>query len=146
MPPLCRPDRPSPPTDSTNRPQSPPGKHRPFLPFSLNQTKRYGILGTIMNDSSSTADIDIEHIAELAHFKLSPDELESLKKDLDSTIRYVQKLFELDVSNVEPTKFGQPVSNVLREDVVEPSLDHDTIIANAPDASDREFRMPKIVE
>lgn len=99
-----------------------------------------------MNDSSSTSDIDIEHIAELAHFKLSPDELESLKKDLDSTIRYVQKLFELDVSNVEPTKFGQPVSNVLREDVVEPSLDHDTIIANAPDASDREFRMPKIVE
>ncbi|MGN0844495.1 MAG: Asp-tRNA(Asn)/Glu-tRNA(Gln) amidotransferase subunit GatC [Kiritimatiellia bacterium] len=99
-----------------------------------------------MNDSSSSADIDIAHIAELAHFKLTPDELENLKKDLDSTIQYVQKLFELDVSNVEPTKFGQPVSNVLREDVVEPSLDHDTVIANAPDASDREFRMPKIVE
>lgn len=138
MPPPCRPDRPSPPTAFTNKP-------RPF-PFSLNQTKRYGILGNIMNDSSSTADIDIAHIAELAHFKLSPDELENLKKDLNSTIQYVQKLFELDVSNVEPTKFGQPVSNVLREDVVEPSLDHDTIIANAPDASDREFRMPKIVE
>ena len=55
-------------------------------------------------------------------------------------------LFELDLTGIEPTQYGQPVANVLREDEVEPSLDRETVLRNAPDASETEFRMPRIVE
>ncbi len=99
-----------------------------------------------MNANASASDIDVARICELAHFCLSEEERDRFQKELEPIVAYVRKLTELDLDGVEPTKFGQPVSNVLREDIVEPSLAHDTVLANAPDADENEFRMPKIVE
>jgi len=96
-----------------------------------------------MNPAS---DFDVAHICALAHFDLSAEEQARFQKELGPIVAYVNKLSELDLSGIEPTQYGQPVTSVLREDAVEPSLPRETVLANAPDASETEFRMPKIVE
>ena len=90
--------------------------------------------------------LDVAHICALAHFDLPPEEQAKFQKELAPIVAYVNKLSELDLAGIEPTQYGQPVANVLREDVVEPSLDRETVLRNAPDASETEFRMPRIVE
>ena len=95
-----------------------------------------------MSDST----LDVAHVCALAHFDLSPEEMERFQRELGPIVAYVNKLSELDLTGIEPTQYGQPVANVLREDVVEPSLDRETVLRNAPDASETEFRMPRIVE
>ena len=98
-----------------------------------------------MNAPASSS-IDVAHLCRLARFALDADEMARFQKELDPIVAYVDKLARLDVSGIEPTPYGQPVAAVLREDEVEPSLDRETVLANAPDASETEFRMPKIVE
>ena len=90
--------------------------------------------------------LDVAHVCALAHFDLSADEMEKFRQELGPIVAYVDKLAELDLTGIEPTQYGQPVANVLREDEVEPSLDRETVLRNAPDASETEFRMPRIVE
>ena len=90
--------------------------------------------------------IDVAHVCALAHFDFAPDEMEKFQRELEPIAAYVRKLFEVDVDGVEPTQYGQPVYDVFREDVPEPTLPRDAVLANAPDSSDDEFRMPKLVE
>ena len=90
--------------------------------------------------------LDVAHVCALAHFDLSAEEMARFQQELGPIVAYVDKLSELDVSGIEPTQYGQPVANVLREDEVEPTLDRETVLRNAPDASETEFRMPRIVE
>lgn len=100
-----------------------------------------------MNDNATEpASIDVDHLCRLAHFDFSAEEKEKFRADLSSIVGYVRKISALDLEGVEPTQYGQPVVNALRDDVPEPSLDRETVLAGAPDASETEYRMPRIVE
>lgn len=104
-----------------------------------------------MNDTQGTAQdagagLDVAHVCRLAHFDFTEGEMERFQRELAPIAQYVRKLFEVDVEGVEPTQYGQPVFNVFREDVPEPSLGREAALANAPDASETLFRMPRIVE
>ncbi|MBQ7667100.1 MAG: Asp-tRNA(Asn)/Glu-tRNA(Gln) amidotransferase subunit GatC [Kiritimatiellae bacterium] len=100
-----------------------------------------------MNTASSQPDtIDIDHLCRLAHFDFTAEEKEKFRSNLSSIVGYVRKLADLDLDGIEPTQYGQPVVNAMRDDEVEASLPRDTVLANAPDASQTEFRMPRIVE
>ena len=59
---------------------------------------------------------------------------------------YIDKLNELDTSNVEPMSHVFPVQNVFREDVVENGDGGEDTLANAPERRDRAFVVPKTVE
>jgi aspartyl-tRNA(Asn)/glutamyl-tRNA(Gln) amidotransferase subunit C len=59
---------------------------------------------------------------------------------------YAQNLDALDVKGVEPTAHVLPLKNVLRPDVLEPSLPREQVLANAPDPAKGCFRVPKILE
>ena len=56
---------------------------------------------------------------------------------------YIDTLNELDTSGVEPMSHVFPVNNVFREDVVTNEDDRDEILANAPEAKDGAFVVPK---
>ena len=99
-----------------------------------------------MNAPASAAGLDVGHICELAHFALSDEEKARFQRELGPIVAYVDKLSELDLDGIEPTQYGQPVSSPMRADETEPSLPREAVLANAPDASETEFRMPKIVE
>ena len=89
---------------------------------------------------------DIDYIARLAHIALSDDEKSAFGKQLGDVLAYMEKLKTLDVSGVEPTMHGHGRVNAFREDVVTPSIDREAALANAPERTDNEFHLPKIVE
>ncbi|HEY1172151.1 MAG TPA: Asp-tRNA(Asn)/Glu-tRNA(Gln) amidotransferase subunit GatC [Verrucomicrobiae bacterium] len=93
-----------------------------------------------------SADFDIHYVANLARIALTPEEEAKLGSQLGGVLQYIEKLGELDVSNVEPTAHSFPLVNVVRPDEVRPSLPHDDAMKNAPSKGGGLFLVPKIVE
>jgi aspartyl-tRNA(Asn)/glutamyl-tRNA(Gln) amidotransferase subunit C len=105
---------------------------------------------------------DVAHVANLANLELSTDERSDMVRDLNSILDYIERLNELDTSNVEPMeqvsdRYGVDESRqgserfayANREDVVEglrKSLPQNVALENAPDADGTFFRVPKVIE
>ena len=70
----------------------------------------------------AAAEIDIKYVAHLARISLTPDEEKKLAAQLGGILGYIEKLKELDVSQVEPTAHAVPMVNVTRPDEIRPSL------------------------
>jgi aspartyl-tRNA(Asn)/glutamyl-tRNA(Gln) amidotransferase subunit C len=87
----------------------------------------------------------VVYVARLARLELSDDEIPLFTQQLASVLAYAAELSELDVDELEPMSHPLPLHNVLREDEVGPSLDRDEVLAQAPAAEDRRFRVPKIL-
>ena len=64
---------------------------------------------------------------------------------MNSILDYAAMLERLDTSDVVPTAHAVPLHNVLREDQVKPSINHEKALRNAPDGDEGFFRVPKIV-
>jgi aspartyl-tRNA(Asn)/glutamyl-tRNA(Gln) amidotransferase subunit C len=89
---------------------------------------------------------DVEHVAELARLELTAAEKEQFIAQLNSILTYIEKLAELNTTDVEPTSHVIPMSNVFRDDQVRPSLDRDLVLQNAPQESHFFFKVPRIIE
>lgn len=105
---------------------------------------------------------DVAYVAELANLDLTEDERRGMLRDLNSILDYVDRLNQLDTSDVPPMaqvsdRYGVDESKqgserfayALREDVLEglrKSLPHDEALVNAPDADEQFFRVPKVIE
>ena len=90
--------------------------------------------------------ISIEHIAHLARLSLSEKEKELFGGQLDGILSYMEKLNELDTKDVEPTSHVIAINNITRDDVPTPSLAREEALLNAPDKTDKFYRVPKIIE
>jgi aspartyl-tRNA(Asn)/glutamyl-tRNA(Gln) amidotransferase subunit C len=107
-------------------------------------------------------DKDVAYVADLANLELTAEERAGMLRDLNSILEYVDRLNELDTSDVLPMaqvsdRYGVDVAKqgsarfeyASREDVLEglrKSLPHEEALANAPDADDDFFRVPKVIE
>jgi len=95
---------------------------------------------------------DVAYVADLAHLDLTAEERVRFLRDLNSILDYVDRLNELDTSEVQPMAQVTPSSDdaaTLREDILEglrKSLPHDVALANAPDSDGTFFRVPKVIE
>ena len=89
------------------------------------------------------SDETIEYVGILAKLELSEEENEQAKKDMANMLDYIDTLNELDTSGVEPMSHVFPVNNVFREDVVTNGDDREEILANAPEAKEGAFVVPK---
>jgi aspartyl-tRNA(Asn)/glutamyl-tRNA(Gln) amidotransferase subunit C len=89
---------------------------------------------------------EVEHIAELARLGLSRVEKEMFRDQLSAILDYAEMLNRLDTRGVPPTTSALPLSNVMRPDVVTPSLPTGDTLANAPDADASQFRVHAILE
>jgi len=89
---------------------------------------------------------EVEAVGLLARIELSEDEKELFGQQLSSILNYIEKLKELDTSQVEPTTHVLLLHNVFREDKVLPSLSPEQALANAPESMDGFYRVPKIIE
>jgi len=90
--------------------------------------------------------ISIEHLAQLARLSLSDNEKTLFADQIDSILSYMDKLNELDTATVEPTSHVISLSNVVREDLLKDSLERESALSNAPDRTDKFYRVPKIIE
>ena len=88
----------------------------------------------------------VRRVAQLSRLELSDDEVSQFSTQLSAIVEYIEKLNELDTDGVEPLAHCLPVHNVLREDVLRPSLSNDAALANAPEREDEYFKVPKILD
>jgi aspartyl-tRNA(Asn)/glutamyl-tRNA(Gln) amidotransferase subunit C len=89
---------------------------------------------------------EVEHIGELARLGLSNVEKETFRDQLSAILEYADMLSQLDTSGVPPTASALPLSNVMREDEVTPSLPTEESLANAPDSEAGQFRVRAVLE
>ncbi|PYI88806.1 MAG: Asp-tRNA(Asn)/Glu-tRNA(Gln) amidotransferase subunit GatB [Verrucomicrobia bacterium] len=87
-----------------------------------------------------------KYIAHLARLALTAEEEKKLGAQLGHILDYIEKLKELDVSQVEPTAHAVPLVNVIRPDETRPGLSQEEALRNAPVAANGLFLVPKIVE
>ena len=78
---------------------------------------------------------DVEHVAHLARLGLSEGELGLLEGQLNHILEQYSKLAELDTEAIPPTAQTIELENILRDDVVLPSLPVDEVVGNAPRAA-----------
>jgi aspartyl-tRNA(Asn)/glutamyl-tRNA(Gln) amidotransferase subunit C len=88
------------------------------------------------------SDDQVRHVARLARLALTDDELERFREQLSAILEAVGTVAELDLADVEPTAHPLDLVNVLADDVPEPSLQLDDVLANAPDPEDGAFGVP----
>jgi aspartyl-tRNA(Asn)/glutamyl-tRNA(Gln) amidotransferase subunit C len=89
---------------------------------------------------------EVEHVARLARLALDGDEKERMRSQLEAILGYVEQLRRVNTDGVEPTAHVLPLVNVLRDDEVRPSYPVEAMLANAPDAQEGQFRVPRILE
>jgi aspartyl-tRNA(Asn)/glutamyl-tRNA(Gln) amidotransferase subunit C len=89
---------------------------------------------------------DVARVALLARLRLLPEELDQLTAELQNILQYMDKLRELDTSEIEPFTHALDTSNAFREDVVTNTPNPDAILANAPAKAKTFFKVPKIIE
>jgi len=77
---------------------------------------------------------------------VSDDEKILFANQIDNILNYMDKLNELDTRDIEPTSHVVSLSNVVREDLPKASLERKDALMNAPDKTDKFYRVPKIIE
>jgi aspartyl-tRNA(Asn)/glutamyl-tRNA(Gln) amidotransferase subunit C len=88
---------------------------------------------------------DVAHIAHLARLTLTEEELDLFPGQLGSVLEHAKDMSALDLSSLAPTAHPFGLINVVRDDVVTPSLNRDEVLAQAPDAQDGRFAVPRIL-
>ena len=105
---------------------------------------------------------DVLHVAELANLELTPEERARMLKDLNSILDYVDRLNQLDTSQVPPMaqvseRYGvdqaktgsERFAYALRDDLLQglrPSLERQEALKNAPAGDGAFFKVPKVIE
>ncbi|HEY8060058.1 MAG TPA: Asp-tRNA(Asn)/Glu-tRNA(Gln) amidotransferase subunit GatC [Acidimicrobiales bacterium] len=88
---------------------------------------------------------DVAHVARLARLHLTDDELATFTGQLDAVLGHAADVEALDLDDVPPTSHPYPLSNVLRDDLVTPSLDRAEVLAQAPAVEDDQFKVPPVL-
>lgn len=96
--------------------------------------------------SNIISDETIEYVGILAKLELSEEEKEQAKSDMGRMLDYIDKLGELDTTDVEPMSHVFSVQNVFREDVVTNGDERERLLSNAPEEKDGMFVVPKTFE
>ncbi|AZI59554.1 Asp-tRNA(Asn)/Glu-tRNA(Gln) amidotransferase subunit GatC [Nakamurella antarctica] len=89
---------------------------------------------------------DVAHLAHLTRLALTDDELDTYVGQLSVILDSVATVSAVVAgANIVPTTHAVPVTNVYREDVIVPGLEHNAAMAAAPAVEDGRFRVPQIL-
>ncbi len=88
----------------------------------------------------------VRAVAKLSRLDLTDAEVGVFSRQLSAILEYIEKLNELDTTNVEPLAHCLPISNVFREDKAKESLGMEKTLANAPQRDGEFFKVPKILD
>jgi len=103
------------------------------------------------------SDKDVSYVAELANLDLTTEERTRMLKDLNSILGYIDRLSELDATNVEPmaqvaSRYAELKDETegfrcaMRADELRPSLPREEAMKNAPVTDGVFFKVPKVIE
>ncbi len=88
----------------------------------------------------------VRHIAWLARLGVTDDEVEQFRNDLSIVLEHFRALGEVDTHDVPAAAHASQLQNVFREDIPQPSLTIEEVLANSPSAQDSCLRVPPILE
>lgn len=92
---------------------------------------------------------EVRRVADLANLALRDDEVARMALDLSGILTHIDKLNELDTSNVEPMSqvlFDAEETATLREDQERPTLTNAEAVGNAPVTSGGYYKVPRVIE
>lgn len=89
---------------------------------------------------------DILKIANLAYIKIEESEMEGIEQKFNQVLKYVSKIEELDLDDIEPMTHVNEDYNVWREDTTKESLSLEETLKNAPKRNEQFFKVPKVLE
>ncbi|ROU03453.1 Asp-tRNA(Asn)/Glu-tRNA(Gln) amidotransferase subunit GatC [Histidinibacterium lentulum] len=85
-------------------------------------------------------------VAHLARIRVEEGDLDALASEFNTILGFIEQLQEVDVEGVEPMVSVTPMRLKRREDVVTDGNQQARVLANAPDAREGFFAVPKVVE
>lgn len=94
---------------------------------------------------------EVARIAHLARLALTPEEIEHYQDQLSAVLEYAAHLNELDLTGVEPSLHAgdgstPPRWNVMREDIITPSLSLEDVLFNAAETAQDQFLIQSVLE
>ena len=89
---------------------------------------------------------EVEHVARLARLGITPDEVLRYRDQLRNILHHIETLNRADTSKVPATAHPLEERNVMRDDIVEPSLPVEAVLRNAPTREDSYFKVKAIQE
>ncbi len=89
---------------------------------------------------------DVTKIAHLARLALSDEELSHYQEQLSAVLDYAARLNELDLTGVEPSAHAVGRRNVMRDDVVTPSLSREDALFNAAATAEGQFLIQAVLD
>jgi aspartyl-tRNA(Asn)/glutamyl-tRNA(Gln) amidotransferase subunit C len=88
----------------------------------------------------------VKRVAQLARLGMSDEEIDVLQGQLSVILENIAKLQEVDVSGVSPTAHASRLSNIMRNDIPQPSYAPEVLLANAPDQEDNCLKVNAVLE
>ncbi len=88
----------------------------------------------------------VDKIAHLARLEFENEAKEQIIKDMNNMLSFIDKLNEIDTSNVEPLIYMSDELNVLRDDEVKQEITQAEALKNAPKHDSDYFKVPRVIE
>ena len=89
---------------------------------------------------------EVRHVALLTRIRLTEQEVELYRSQMDDILEHFQMLQELNTNQVPPTSHSLPLDTVMREDETKPCLDKEDVLSNAPRREGDYFRVKAVLE
>lgn len=89
---------------------------------------------------------DVERIAHLARLELAPEEVTAYRQQLSAVLDYAARLNALDLTGIEPSAHAVAQTNIMRDDIIEPSLPLDEVLFNAAETADDQFVIQAVLD
>lgn len=89
---------------------------------------------------------EIKKIALLSRLNVEDEDIESVGKQLNDILAYMDLLNQVDVTDVQPMAHAVTMRNVMRDDVPQPSLSNEKALQNAPEPENGYFKVPKVIQ
>jgi len=89
---------------------------------------------------------EVAHLARLSRLAVTEQELDQFAGQLDVILQSVARVGEVAAEDIPPTSHSVPLTNVYRDDVVQPGLIQAEALSGAPDQAEGRFRVPRILD
>lgn len=93
--------------------------------------------------------MDVQKTAHLARLALSDYDAKLYQSQLEDVLKYIDKLRELDLADIEPTAHASPIFDIVRPDVARDEADcltQEQALANAPARTSDQFKVTQVIE
>jgi aspartyl-tRNA(Asn)/glutamyl-tRNA(Gln) amidotransferase subunit C len=89
---------------------------------------------------------EVLHISRLARVSITDSEVEKMTEQLSNILENFEILEKVDTTDIPPTAQSIALQNVLRDDVIAPSMHPDDVLSNAPRQEENFFKVNAVLE